>query len=547
MNKESFKKVIKTILFVICSLSTIFGLWFILSCEKLDIKRLIRVQTIDITDIRSTYAIVYGTILDVGEEGSVEYGHCWSTKKNFTTPDSYTSSEKTSDTLRFSSMLKDLLPNTDYYVKACARNSKGYEYGSEIHLETKSIGIEWEVCLGGSDNEWSKGLAEAKDGSGYFVAGHTFSIDGDVSGHNGDEDAWVVKLDNTGTIQWQNSLGGSDIEHIEFMAATSDGGCIIAANTRSNNGDVTGLHGGTDIWIVKLNSAGTLEWEKCLGGSNDEDPNWIIQTTDGGYIFTGQSRSNDGDVTGNHGEYDFWTVKLSSSGKIQWQKCLGGSGNDSGLSIRLTEDDGYILTGRTWSNDGDVSGNHGEDDFWVVRLDNSGNLLWQKCLGGTGNEGAKCIVRTADKGYLVTGATTSSDGNISVNKGERDYWIVKLNNYGTILWQNTFGGSLVDQPNSIIETGDEGCIVAGLSNSDDGDVEGSHGSGDSWIIKLSSSGVLQWQKRLGGSQPDDARVIIHTADDGYLVTGSTWSIDGDVSGNNPGRNQEIWVVKLKEN
>ncbi|MGB4094948.1 MAG: T9SS type A sorting domain-containing protein, partial [Bacteroidales bacterium] len=129
-------------------------------------------------------------------------------------------------------------------------------------------------------------------------------------------------------------------------------------------------HGDADYWIVKLNSSGDFEWQKCLGGTNDDEANSIQQTSDGGFIVGGETLSNDGDVSGNHGEIDAWVVKLNSSGNILWQKCLGGTGWDWENSIQQTSDGGFIVAGYTNSNDGDVSGNHGSKDYWVVKLTN---------------------------------------------------------------------------------------------------------------------------------------------------------------------------------
>ena len=131
-----------------------------------------------------------------------------------------------------------------------------------------------------------------------------------------------------------------------------------------NHGD-----GDADFWVVKLSSTGSLQWQKCLGGSRDDSAHSIQQTSDGGYIVAGFTDSNDGDVSGNHGGWDVWVVKLNSTGSLQWQKCLGGSDFDYAYSIQQTSDGGYIVAGGTYSNDGDVSGNHGDMDFWVVKLD----------------------------------------------------------------------------------------------------------------------------------------------------------------------------------
>ncbi len=198
--------------------------------------------------------------------------------------------------------------------------------------------------------------------------------------------------------------------------------------TFSNDGDVSGNHGIVDSWIVKLNSSGDIIWQKCFGGTDDDVAFSIQQTSDGGFIVAGYTSSNDGDVSGNHGGGDYWVVKLDSSGTIQWQKCLGGTDNDEAKSIQQTSDGGYIVAGETWSNDGDVSGNHGNSDYWVVKLNSSGDIEWQKCLGGTVKDIAKTIQQTSDGGFIVAGYTNSNDGDVSGIHGDYyDFWVVKLN------------------------------------------------------------------------------------------------------------------------
>ncbi|MBK7085133.1 MAG: hypothetical protein IPH53_10880 [Flavobacteriales bacterium] len=140
-------------------------------------------------------------------------------------------------------------------------------------------------------------------------------------------------------------------------------------------------HGLQDGWLVKLGATGNIEWQKCLGGTNGDWVNSVLQTSDGGYIATGTTQSNDGDVFGGHGDNDAWVVKLDATGNIQWQKCLGGTGSEQAYSTLQTSDGGYILVGTASSNDWDVSGNHGSGDCWVVKLDGAGNMQWQKCLG----------------------------------------------------------------------------------------------------------------------------------------------------------------------
>jgi hypothetical protein len=407
--------------------------------------------------------------------------------------------------------------------------------------------IQWQKCLGGSGDDEAVSIHQTTD-RGYIVAGTAGSNDGDVSGNHGIGDYWIVKLDGTGSIQWQKSLGGSNDDDVASIEQTSDGGYIIAGSSLPNDGDVTGHHGfvqNYDYWIVKLDPGGTIQWQKSFGGSFDDQASSIHQTSDGGYIIWGISISNDGDVTGHHGNPDgapdIWIVKINSTGTIQWQKSLGGTGYENG-SIEQTSDGGYIVCGSSDSNDGDVTGNHGSNDDWIVKLDSSGLIEWQKSLGGSGDDGASFFEQTSDSGYIVAGSSNSNDGDVTGNHGGQDCWIVKLKSSGVIDWQKSLGGSGDDGASFIEKTSDSGYIVAGSSNSNDGDVSGNHGSTDDWIVKLDSRGTIQWQKCLGGSSGDFASSIKETSDKGYIVAGSSNSNDGDITGNHGG--QDCWIVKF---
>ena len=309
-------------------------------------------------------------------------------------------------------------------------------------------------------------------------------------------------------IEWMKSFGGSDSDYSTAIIQTTDGGYLITGFTYSNNGDFTSNHGESEVYIIKVTSSGEIEWQKTLGGSEDDMSHSIIQTVDGGYIFTGYTGSNNGDITNNHGISDVLVVKLSSTGSTEWQKTYGGTNRDWGEEIIETSDGGYILTGLTESNDGDVTGSHGAQDLWLVKLDNSGGIEWQKAFGGSSYDWGNSIVQTIEGGYILAGGTQSSDGDVTEKHGTSDIWIVKLDESGGIEWQKTLGGTSEEHVNSIIQTSDMGYILTGGSKSIDGDLTKIIGSGyDVWVVKLSASGNIEWQKALGGSDSQrDQRV-----------------------------------------
>ncbi|MBL7989099.1 MAG: T9SS type A sorting domain-containing protein [Chlorobi bacterium] len=406
--------------------------------------------------------------------------------------------------------------------------------------------IEWQKSLGGSGYDKATSIAPTSDG-GYIVAGGSESTDGDVTDHYGSSDAWIVKLRSTGEIEWQRSLGGSSFDNARCIAQTRDGGYIVAGESQSSDSGLAGNHGKSDAWIVKLTDAGVIEWQRLLGGKENDAANSIAQTNDGGYIIAGWTGSRNGDVSENHGSHDCWIVKLASTGVIQWQQALGGRSGEQAASIKQTNDSGYIVAGWSTSNDGDVTENYGgilsTSDYWIVKLSSIGEIEWQKTLGGSRYDWATSITQASDSGYIVAGYSSSNDSDVTGNHGDYDYWIVKLTSTGEIQWQRSLGGSLGDRAESIMPASDGGCIVAGWSYSTDGDVaEGHHGESDYWIVKLTRHGEIEWQRSLGGSVNDYATSIAPTTDGNYIVAGQSLSTEGDVTGNHG--LADFWIVKL---
>lgn len=400
--------------------------------------------------------------------------------------------------------------------------------------------LEWQRALGGSLKDDAYDVRQTADG-GYVLAGEVGSNDGDVTVNHGSTDAWVIKLDTTGTITWEKALGGSDIEIAYAVQQTNDGGFVVAGTTTSNDGDVTGNHGDYDAWVVKLDDLGNITWQRTLGGTDSDQALAIQETTDNGYVLVGKTTSDDGDVTGNHGSNDVWVVKLNDVGNITWQKTLGGTFSDIAYAVQQTMDGGYVIAGKTISQDGDVMGNHGYSDAWVVKLDAMGSILWQKAIGGSDDDNAYAVQETST-GYVFAGSTKSNDGDVIGNNGYWDAWVVKLDPMGNIIWQKALGGSDWDNAYAVMETTDGGYVVAGKTRSNDGDVIGHNGDHDVWVVKLNDQGNVTWQRVLGGSAWDSANAVVQTTDGGYVMTGRTDSNDGDVTGYHG--TKDGWVIKL---
>jgi hypothetical protein len=419
--------------------------------------------------------------------------------------------------------------------------------------------IQWAKSYGGSLYESANSIIQTSDG-GYAVFGIDSSCDGDVVRPcAGSNDLWVVKLSSAGIIQWEKSYGGSADEEGYQIIQTTDGGYALAAITFS--ADVPGFHGASDGWVLKLDPLGTVQWKKAIGGSGLDEATSIAQTSDGGYIVGGNAVSNDGDVSGHHGSStdstasdDMWVIKLDGAGNIQWQKSVGGTKDDGSNSILQSTDGGYMIVGNSQSLDGDLlgKGNKGLNDWMVVKLSPAGNLSWVKLYGGSAqDDAANSITKASDGGYVIAGGDGSVDGDVTGHHGppctaaectDNDCWVIKIDSIGNLQWEKSLGGSGDDNTFSISTTMDGGYVLGGYSLSNDGDVTGNNGLYDFWVAKIDSIGNLKWQKSLGGAGIDQAYSLKQTSDAGYIVAGVSESTNGNVTGNHG--NTDMWVVKL---
>jgi hypothetical protein len=411
-----------------------------------------------------------------------------------------------------------------------------------INCYAQTPNIEWQKSLGGANNDNGSTIKQANDG-GYISVGTTLSNDIFPSAnHHGDYDVYVVKTDNIGNIEWQKTIGGANYDVGISVSQTIDNGYIIAGYTSSNDGDITSNHGLFDALVIKLDALGNIVWQKTYGGSQIENAFDLIQTDEGGYIVAGTSQSNDGQVSQNQGSVDVWIFKIDASGTIEWEKTFGGSTVDFITSIIKTSDNGFAIVGHTFSNDGDILQNQGNADAWIVKISNTGTIVWQKTYGGSEGDYLYSIQQTNDGGYITCGQTESSDGNLSSNHGITDAWIMKLNPLGEIEWNKTYGGSNDDGLNSIIQTTDGQYIFGGNTYSSDFDINTNFGESDCWIMKLNNNGDLVWEKNYGGSDNEAINNIIKTSDNSFIYVGYSYSNDGNVTINNG--LIDMWLVKL---
>ena len=417
-----------------------------------------------------------------------------------------------------------------------------------ISVSAQPLVINWQSCFGGS--EYDEGIKILKENNGYLLFSDTYSIDGQVTGNHGETDIWVVRTDTVGNVQWSKTYGGSDYDYLTQAMPLSDGSFIMAGYSLSNNGTVSGNHGGSDYWVVKIDSLGTIIWQKCHGGSANDNCEAMDMTSDSGFICNGWSYSNDGDVSGNHGLYDFWVARLFKNGNLKWENSFGGTWADYGEAVVSTGDGGSILAGGSGSTDGDVLCTYhgGVNDFWVVKLDSLGSLEWQQCYGGSQHDFANLVQPLPAGGYLIAGNTQSNDLQVSGNHGMQDFWVIRIDQSGVLLNQKCFGGSNDESPHVLKALSDGNFLIAGRTLSNDGDVSGNHGWGDIWIIKISPDLDLLWQQCVGGEGDENISDLIEINPGQYVAIGSTSSTlfsSGNVRCSGWGV-QDVWVFSLTD-
>ena len=399
--------------------------------------------------------------------------------------------------------------------------------------------IESIVTLGGIKNESAKSVIKTQDG-GYAVVGYTQSMDGDIEGKfNESFDFWFLKFNEFNELEWQKTYGGSDDERASDLIQTNDGGYAVIGKSKSNDGDVSENAGYEDFWIIKLDSYGSILWEKSFGYSGIDTPNSIIQTNDQGYLITGVldvSASNGqgsrlSNVQARHAGGDYWVIKLNSSGNKEWSNYYGGTFTDTAYDTVQTNDNGYIIVGSSDSIDVDISNNKGNYDFWVIKISEFGDLIWEKSFGGDQVDEARAISQMADGNYLVVGDTRSSNLDISQNNGAADLWVIKISSDGSLLWEKTLGGSNFDVARSISKTQENDFLIAGSSRSSDGIFINNNGQNDALLLKINSNGYLQWQKTIGGPEIDFFYGAEELSDGSIVAVGDSDSSNIDIMEN----------------
>ena len=402
---------------------------------------------------------------------------------------------------------------------------------SDFSPEIESITTLW-----GTKNESAKSVIKTQDG-GYAIVGYTQSMDGDVEGKSNESfDYWFLKFNASKELEWQKTYGGSADDRANSVIQTNDGGYAVVGKSKSGDGDVLENAGYDDFWITKLDINGSVSWVQSFGYSGSDVPYSIIQTNDQGYLLSGvldvSASNGQGDrltnIQGRHAGGDYWIIKLSSSGVKEWSNYYGGTFTDTAYSAIQTNDNGYIIVGSSDSTDVDISNNKGNYDFWIIKISELGTLIWEKSFGGDQVDEARSISQMADGNYLVIGDNRSSNIDVSQNNGAADVWIIKISPEGSLIWEKTLGGSSFDVGRSISKTQDDGFLIAGNSRSSDGVLDINNGQNDALVMKINNSGYLEWQKTIGGTEVDFFNGVEELIDGSIVAVGDSSSSNGDI-------------------
>ncbi len=423
-------------------------------------------------------------------------------------------------------------------------------------LTHAQLTIEWDKTFGGTGYEELNDMIPCTDG-GYLLIGRSNSpVSGEVSQPNrGGEDFWVVKTDENGNKLWDRRYGGSSLENCFSGFQTADGGYILGGFSNSPADPTTEKtdynRGGIDYWAVKIRGDGSVQWDKAFGGDANDFLFAIAETPTGGYLFAGCSYSdaNFDKSENSRGGADFWVIKTDNAGNKVWDKTYGGDADDWLFSMKPLPGGGYILGGMSFS---DANGEktdplRGQNDYWLIKIDEDGNQLWDKTYGGDQEETLASVLPTDDGGYLLFGKS-ASDGTgdkTSPYYGSADAWLLKVNDTGDIMWQQSYGG---DQPDlayagQVNSTGN--IIITGVSYSGQtgNKSEPNLGENDFWIIYTDASGNKLWDKTYGGTDIDSPPRIYFANGGGYIIGGHSSSNHNQYKSEDSRGLNDFWMVK----
>jgi len=414
----------------------------------------------------------------------------------------------------------------------------------------------WDRSFGGSRWEELNSAEETTDGGYILAGfSSSLANDGDVTAANeGVGDFWVLKTNSQGDKQWDARFGGDALDRCNSVIQTADGGYLLGGTSASGiSGQKQSANRGLDdYWVVKIDATGNFQWEATYGGDDLEILSSVVQTTDGGYLLGGLSLSG---ISGeksepNRGGFDHWIIKISATGVLQWDKTLGGAEEERLNVVQVAADGHFLLGGSTQSDAGDdiTSPSVGIKDMWFVKVSSlNGAIIWQHRYGGTEVEELIAFQQTIDGGFFLAGGSNSNiSGSKSENsRGGLDMWGIKIDALGTKEWDVTFGGSQLDNCYGLKQNSAGYYLMGGFSGSGvEGDKsEPSQGGWDYWMVYLDESGNKQWDRTIGGSDNDVMFNLFQNQTGGYILAGASSStISGDKTDDTNGLN-DFWLVK----
>lgn len=416
-----------------------------------------------------------------------------------------------------------LVDTADSLVFTEAETRSGYFITAPLGIE---ITLEY-IKLDGStiSQNFSKEINEPKPKTHYRITVDASLQDGKMTfNFNIDQEVEVIDL-LISNDTWENNFGGEGIDKGYAIYPTDDGGMVVVGSTASL--EVSGEainYGYSNYKAIKLDKYGAVTWEKSFGGSGFEIANSVIEKETGGYAICGQSGSSDGDISGSNGGRDIWIINLDTDGEILWENSYGSSLNEFGLQVRETTDNGLLVGGY-------VDNGTGVFDITIYSLNQNGDVIWNKILGGTANDNFTALGELSDGNYMVVGESSSTDRDNNSNKGQSDIWMIKLATDGNIIWEKSYGGSSPEFVHASFVALDEIVVVAD-SYSDDGDLDLPLTSNELWMIKVDINGAILINTTVSSSNGYAlANAIYQKSDGDYLMTGSTEPND-------------LWVVGL---
>jgi hypothetical protein len=338
-------------------------------------------------------------------------------------------------------------------------------------------------------------------------------------------------------------VGGDGDDVGNDIVLLEDGGVVIAGYTTSLEGTFFSSHGQEDFLVARFDEDLELVWWKAYGGSKRDVAQALTATRDGGFVLAGLTESSDGDVTGNKGLGDFWVISVSSTGEFEWQKTLGGSGQDYAYDVAETPEGNILVAGYTRSDNGDVLGYDWGEDFWIIELGRDGELLRQWLAGGYRSEDcAKSIAIGDDGSIYVVGYYAFRDCNISCNYVEEQTSVLKIGSDGVIQWFNQYGDYWPEAGIDLLVADNGNIVVVGEEEAGVSLFTSGLGGKDFWIAYISPDGTEISSNNFGGSFSDIANGVVQVGEDEFIVAGYSTSSDKDVADNHG--MADGWIIRV---